>query len=171
MNGWHRQIIDQARPHLAALVLFQTMNGTRISETLNIKWSDVDLENKRVHIWSSKTGQSRYGFLTDELVARLSRLPMVSIKSSDEERVFGYRNKSSVYNALKSLCKKTGLPYFSTHAFGRHAFASRLLADGQNLKTVASAGGWKSIDMVASRYGHLENGIEKQAIMSAGRKI
>lgn len=48
------------------------------------------------------------------------------------------------------------VPYFSPHKLGRHAFATRLLRDGFSLKYVQEAGGWKTIEVVANTYGHLE---------------
>lgn len=101
-----------------------------------------------------------------------------------DEPVFCYSGRWSVNQAIERVCDrinakygalevrrkivkgketitKTWLtepmfPYMSSHKLGRHAFAARLLAEGKSLKFVAEAGGWKSINIVSEKYGHLE---------------
>ncbi|MGK2922723.1 MAG: hypothetical protein ACSLE4_08055 [Methyloceanibacter sp.] len=62
---------------------------------------------------------------------------------------------SRVYRALSKACERAGIlvtdkngkkvgGYYGSHAIGRHAFASRLLADGKSVKFVAEAGGGKA---------------------------
>lgn len=63
------------------------------------------------------------------------------------------------------------VPYFSPHELGRHSFASRLLAAGFSLQYVKDAGGWKTIEMVSNRYGHLEKKETTRAVHEVGKKL
>ena len=70
--------------------------------------------------------------------------------------------------AIERVCRKAGLPYLSSHKVGRHAFAARLLAQGQSLKLVQDAGGWATIQVVSEIYGHLEQQAIDDAVRGAG---
>ena len=85
-------------------------------------------------------------------------------------RLFPYGDRHNVYRALRAVCKKAGLPYYGTHALGRHAFATRLLKQGKSLKFVQDAGGWKSIKMPAMHYGHLEKSEVQDEIRKVGEE-
>ena len=158
--GWHQKVITHASPKLAALIVFLMGNGCRISEAINMKLGDVDFEKCCGVVWQGKTQQSRMVFLTKDLVARLKALP--HLRGADlDTRLFGWQQHYSVYKPLRRACEKAGVAYFAPHIFGRHAFASGLLAAGHSLKMIAEAGGWKSHRLVATTYGHLEqSGIE-----------
>ena len=51
----------------------------------------------------------------------------------------------------------------------RHTFASRLVMNGADLRTVQELGRWKSISMV-ERYFHLSDGHKAEAVELIGRK-
>jgi site-specific recombinase XerD len=84
--------------------------------------------------------------------------------------LFGFASRYTANQALKRVCQRHGLPFYSFHKAGRHSFASRLLREGKSLKFVAEAGGWASIKMPAEIYGHLEKSdIEQQVKESQER--
>ena len=51
----------------------------------------------------------------------------------------------------------------------RHTFASRLVMNGADLRTVQELGGWKSMSMV-ERYSHLSDRHKAEAVELIGRK-
>ena len=65
---------------------------------------------------------------------------------------------------LKRACQRAGVEYLSPHKAGRHSFAARLLRDGNSLKALQEAGGWKSPGVVASTYAHLERAQVDRAV-------
>ena len=70
------------------------------------------------------------------------------------EPPFGYASRHSVNRILTRACKRAKVDYFGPHKAGRHAFSARFLADGNSLKALMEAGGWKSVTAVR-RYTHL----------------
>lgn len=82
--------------------------------------------------------------------------------------VFRYCNRSNAYRDLRAACRDANVPYFSPHVFGRHKFATRHLEAGYSLQFVKDAGHWKTIRMVAERYGHLEQREVANAVRAVG---
>ena len=63
-----------------------------------------------------------------------------------------------VNSDIKRICKKTGIEYFTCHAF-RATFTSRCIADGMPVKTLMEILGHTDVQMTLGLYGHVE---EKQ---------
>lgn len=159
-DQWIADLLDVASPRLGALVLFMTFTGARISEATRLTTADLDLRNGFAVLTETKNGRPRRVSLAPMVVAAIANIV------PDQGKVFGYANKSGVYNALRATCKRAKIRYRPTHAFGRHAFAARLLASGATLKEVQEAGGWRSIRMPAETYGHLERSHVDEIVQS-----
>lgn len=160
--------IAQLLPHcgvrLAALVLFLTFTGSRISEACRLEWAHVDLDGAEAMLTITKSGGSRRLPLAPPVVAALRAIIATRPKAGP---VFGYADRWSARNALKRATERAGLDWLSSHKLGRHAFASRLLRDGHSLPVVTAAGGWASPSMVSQVYGHLERSHVDSAVTSA----
>ena len=63
------------------------------------------------------------------------------------------------------------VPYFSPHKLGRHSFATRILRGGYSLKHLKDAGGWKTLEIVAETYGHLERAEVTASVHRVGDKF
>jgi integrase len=139
-------------PNIAALIMFMTTTGVRISEACRLDWRDVDLEASEAVILRTKNSRPRRVPLAASVAEILAHLnPPLGAGL-----VFGYRNRSSVANRLAAICKRHGLTYYSSHKWGRHAFAARLFRMNKSSLMVKDAGGWRSIGVVLDTYGHLE---------------
>ena len=65
---------------------------------------------------------------------------------------------------LKDACKEAGVRYHMPKEAGRHAFVTKNLEEGKSLKWVQDSGRWKTLKIVAEKYGHLEKQeIDRQA--------
>lgn len=150
---WYEKIVPKCPPRLAALILFCTLTGRRITEALT---AELNPDGKSVTIPKTKTGKPAVVELPDPVLAWLAAATAKERKPRSK-RLFGYENRGNVYRALRPICKRLGVKWYGTHAFGRHAFATRLLREGWSVKHVAAGGGWESPKMVLETYGHIEH--------------
>lgn len=157
-----------------ALVL---QTGIRVGELAGLKWSDVDFENRVLHIcrtanrldgeWIVGTPKSRSGKreipLTGEAVKILKtvqenrRTDIVSMQYHDTVFISGNGNPidNSTYNAaLRKICDKAGIPRISMHTL-RHTFATRCIEAGMQPKTLQEILGHAKIDMTMNVYVHV----------------
>lgn len=148
-----RQLLPHCNPRLAALVLFLTLTGARISEACRLHWAHVDFDRCEALLEVTKNGKPRLVALAPEVVDALRALAELHPASGS---VFGYSDRWSARNAIKRASARADLPYISSHKLGRHACAARMLADGHSVPVVTAAIGWQSPSMVMQTYGHLE---------------
>lgn len=156
---------QEARAKLRAGILLMTLHGVRISEAVDLEWRDLDLVRGRALIRHPKGDQPRMLTLAPELIEALSALPR------GRDRVLGYGSRYSLRMAIERTASAAGLPHYSSHSIGRHAFAARMLDAGHTLKDVQEGGGWADIGIVARHYGHRERAAVDRAVADAGTKL
>ena len=149
LHAFARQCARDNLPHLAALVLFMAQTGARVSEAVELKWTEVDLTNRRVVLLRTKTGVNSPRTLTDELVMRMHQL---QIGRQDHEAVFRYTCRHSVNERIKAVCGRAEISYKSSHACGRHSFATNAIDNGIDIKTAMQTGGWASVEVFLGTY-------------------
>lgn len=155
--------VDEGQHDMARLIMFMTTTAVRISEALRVVWTDVDLDHAIIHIRKTKNSSSRRTVLIPELVRQFRAA------TDHLQKVFPFATKDVVTKRITAMCKRHGQPYYSTHQFGRHAFARRLLVDkGASLLMVKEAGGWRSLQVVVDNYGHLEHTHTEQLVRDVG---
>ncbi len=110
--------------------------GARLSEILNLRWADVNLEEKTIQLWTRKrkggSKQSRVLPLGTTLFQIVNELYVDN--KTNSQYVFvnpitceNYkRNQSSIKNMMERLCKKAEVEFFTFHAL-RHYFSKSLL--------------------------------------------
>lgn len=169
-DEWMRTFIANAHFRIAATVLFMTMTGARVSEACRVEVRDVDWTGY-VTLRKTKTGRSR------RVKCPPFVMNMIAPLCEGKERgdlVFEYGGetpRSSVNTAIKRVCQRAGIRYLSSHKCGRHAFAARLLRQGESLRVVQDAGGWATIKMVAETYGHIEQSHVDKSIDLMGENL
>lgn len=159
---------------------FALQTGLRAGELIGLKWSDVDLKNKIIHIertmrydsrsrtWLIGEPKTTNSFrdvpLTQEAVSILmdqkeknKTLKVLSIEYSD--LVFLHSNGAPRSNQsydinIRRLCKKAGMREISMHIF-RHTFATRCIESGMRPKTLQMILGHANISMTMDRYVHV----------------
>ena len=137
--------------NMFALLLFLHTTGRRVSDAINLRTGDVNLDTAIASIAKTKNGDSAKASLVPVLVDILRELP------PRNGRVFGYKDRSSIYDTLKRACSNAGIKYLATHQPGRHSFATALANQQWTSKAIADAGGWKSVRLVDETYIHTDN--------------
>lgn len=154
-DDWFRAFIAacerEGHIRMIGLVMFLSLTAARISEACRLEGQDVNLSENYAILKKTKAGNSRRVDLPPGLVSVLSDLAL-----APGERVFGYSARFAVRNRVIAICKRNNLKYYTTHQWGRHAFAARLLRMNKSLLMVKESGGWASLQVVVESYGHLE---------------
>ncbi|WP_084437990.1 tyrosine-type recombinase/integrase [Shinella sp. HZN7] len=151
LHAFARQCHHDGLDNLACLVLFMATTGARVSEAINLRWSEVDFAQRTALLLKTKTERNSPRTLTDEMINRLSQLQP---GKKAEERVFRYACRQSVNTRIRAVCQRAGISYKSSHACGRHSFATNALDLGLDIKTVMHAGRWRSSAVFLGVYVH-----------------
>ena len=155
-------LLDVAREPLRSIILVGIHCGLRLrSEALLLRWHDVDLARRTVTVQAAyaKNGQTRSVPLNSTVRAALERLPragdFVFVKPDGIPYI-------SVRNSFGAAYRLAGLSDVTPHTL-RHTFATRLIENGVDLRTVQELGGWSQIKML-ERYGHVSPSRKAEAV-------
>jgi integrase len=154
LHAFIRQCEKDGLDHLAACVIFMSQTAARVSEAVNLRWREIDLVNRKAMLLKTKTGTNSVRYLTDELISRFYKL---SEGRQPDDRVFRYSCRWSVNDRIEAVCKRAGISYKSSHACGRHSFATNAISLGMDIKTAMDAGDWKSASVFLETYVHSRN--------------
>ena len=141
-----------ATPTSVAVIQLLSLTGCRKSEILTLRWQDVDLDAREIHLADAKTGP-RTVQLPPMAASILEELP----RRAGSPWVFPGRDPgrhlSTVNHLWLDVRAKAGLEDVRMHDL-RHSFASRALALGETLPVIGKLLGHSDIETTA-RYAHL----------------
>ena len=164
----------QAAVHLRPLLRFLICTGARLSEALELDWSDVDLGDARVSFWETKNGRPRHAGLPPLAIATLGRLGHRegAVFRRDDGKPYTDRGRlegGQIKTAFNTACRRCGFgdyvpeigdpdqmrfkPDLSPHGL-RHSWATWFYGATKDLMLLRDEGGWSTIRMV-ERYAHL----------------
>lgn len=125
--------------HAIIATLYST--GLRIEELVNLKVADIDKENMLIHVRQGKGGKDREVQLSENL-RMILRAYYRSCLEKPTTFLFpsangqGHLDKSGIQRFIPSLARKAGITkHVSAHTL-RHCFATHLLEDGTDLRTI-----------------------------------
>ena len=152
LSKWKPKTYYEKRLHLLLLTLVDT--GTRISEILNLKWADVDLDNNLMTVMG-KGRKSRIIPFSFELRKHLFRWKgqcQLVFSTRDGKKKLMRRN---VNRDAKKLCRRLEInpPERTLHAL-RHTYAINALRRGASVFHVQKQLGHTTLDMTR-RYCNL----------------
>ena len=158
-RDWLDRFRAVASDRLGTLALFMFTTGARLGEAIKLAPEHLDLAGKRAVLPTSKNGDPRVFYLTDELVQSIGALPVMRTHyGRGARRVFGWSDKSAVDVPWRKACADAGIAYRSRHEAGRHSFATEMIVRrGVDPATVAKLGNWRDIRPMLERYAHAEN--------------
>ena len=173
-------VIRDERDRFEALYVLALTTGLRIGELLGLKWSDIDLDARRLRV-SRQLQCSEGGLIFTEPKAASRRtvdLPASTVEALKRHRKRqveetlkaggAYQDNDLVFagdlggpigpekvtqRAFKPLLKRAGLPEIRFHDL-RHTFATLLLARGVHPTYVQRALGHASVKITLDRYSH-----------------
>ncbi len=162
------------------IYIFILNTGLRVGEVLALKWENIDFENKTVKVNGSmsfikdtENDGKRKTIFTDPKTATSNRIIPLNEKSAMALEEIQRRNKiqniktkyvvcdlkggyvpqRNISRTLQNLCEKANVDYKGIHAM-RHTFATNLVANGVDIRSVADLLGHSSIQTTLSTYSH-----------------
>ena len=150
-------VIDNIRDRALILLLLRT--GMRIGEALGLRLNDLDLRDRKVHLFQGeKNSMGRVVYLSDDVLSALKR--WLRQRDQNKEFIFyGNSNKPICYSTGRSrfmrYIQKAALEQkgYTVHCL-RHTFASELLNAGMRPECLQQLMGHQDIE-VTRRYARL----------------
>lgn len=141
-------LIENTEGAMRALLETLAYQGWRITETLLTRREHFDFPGKRINRWISKSRRWKWTPLEDGVAEVLEALP-----PRPDGYVFPWRDRNNFYRALRPVLDRLGV-YYTPH-MSRHGFATALIEEGTDLKSIMEAGGWEDMKSV-ERYAHAD---------------
>jgi integrase/recombinase XerD len=150
-------VIDDVRDRALILLLLRT--GIRIGEALGLRLNDLDMQDRKVHLFQGeKNSMGRVVYLSEDVLLALKL--WLRRRDQNKEFVFyGQGNRPVCYSTGRSrfvkYIQKAGLEEkgYTVHCL-RHTFASELLNAGMRLECLQQLMGHQDIE-VTRRYARL----------------
>lgn len=132
--------------------------GLRIGELLNLKIKDIDSSRMMIRIEGAKGGKDRYSLLSKSLIQDLRKY--YKLFKPIEYLFEGPQNKpyssTSVRKILKRSCLKAGIRKRVYPHTLRHSFATHLLEQGTDLRSIQMLMGHNNLT-TTEIYTHVAN--------------
>jgi len=165
-----QKLVESASKEFHPVLITALHTGMRRGEILNLKWNDVDLENRIVTVQDSKSGKKRMIPMDDTLYETLRILPSrfqrgYVFPSSVNRGKPRYDFKRQFHNALENA----EIEDLRFHDL-RHTFASHLVMAGVDIKTVQELLGHATLTMTM-RYTHLASDHRTRAIKALDKAL
>jgi integrase len=172
-------LIDNALERWRPYIIVAVFTGMRASELRGLRWSDVDLENAKLHVSQRADQWGKIG--SPKSVAGRRDIPLVPMvvnalraqkltSQNANDLVFTTRTGSIILHSnfhadvWRPLLRACGLDY-EFHSL-RHAAASLFIETlGWSPKRIQAVMGHSSITMTFDRYGHLFDSKDDEAAM------
>jgi len=120
------------------MVVIGYAGGLRISEVINLKVQDIDLEELTIHLKNAKGKKDRITIFPEKLKTDLQNL-IAGKKGDDfvfESNRGGKLTTTSLQKVFKTALRKTGIKKEATFHSLRHSFATHLLENGTDVRYV-----------------------------------
>lgn len=126
-------------PEIRRAFAMTCLTGIRRCDIIGLTYHNVDYANRRLTFRQSKTQKhSSSSGVTIPLNDAL--LGLIGFKADDakDDFIFHLPSDTMCLKALRHWTKKTGISKHITWHCGRHSFATSLLSNGANIKTVSN---------------------------------
>lgn len=155
-------------PFVLALFRLLILTGARLGEILSLKWDQVDLKERCLHLSDSKTGPKTVRLNAPSLAVldglpRIEGNPFVCAGKRPGKGLVG------VHHSWYALRKTAGLPDVRLHDL-RHSFASVGVSSGTSLYVIGSLLG-HTLPATTARYAHLHTNPQQEASEDIAQQI
>lgn len=142
-----------------AIVMIAYAAGLRTAEVAALRVCDIDSRRGVIHVFAGKGNHARYVMLSPTVLALLREYYRAVRPPKDGwlfpgQKAGTHLHRKSIQHAVKSARKKARLPESVTMRTMRSSFATHLLEDGADLRTIQMLLGHKSLASTA-RYVHV----------------
>ena len=144
-EGQIEALLDACSDKIRPLVTVAVDTGLRRSELFGLRWADVDLEEDKLTVAHSKTGDFRVVWLPER-----ARQVLAERKAQNTDRkvvdlcVFPF---TDIKQGLDAAGKRAGIGHVHMHQL-RHSYATRLRDKGVPLDRIKELLGHKTMQMV-----------------------
>lgn len=142
--------------HCADFIRFLSFSGCRLNEARQVRWQDVNFEEKEIRVHNSKSARTsskpefRFVPIIPPMLELLTRLKQCNPLPESPVCIVGECEKS-----LTRACKLVGVSRITHHDL-RHLFATRCIESGVDIPTVSRWLGHSDGGALAMKtYGHL----------------
>jgi len=146
---------DTVKSRLIVSLLYST--GLRVSELVNLKKSDINLEDNTGWVRQGKGGKDRLFIMSSEIVDELRGY--LEGRGKDYEFVFSKSKALTTRNIqkiLKGARVRAGITKKATPHSLRHSFATHLLEGGTDIRTIQAMLGHASLS-TTQVYTHISS--------------
>jgi len=150
------QLLEASKrnPKHYAIVATLYSTGLRIGELVNLKIADIDKENMLIHVRLGKGGKDREVQLSESLRGILRNYYRSCLVKPTSflfpgSRCDGHLDKSGIQRIIPELARKAKIKKSVTAHTLRHCFATHLLEDGTDLRTIQVLLGHTNINTTA----------------------
>ena len=172
-------------------ILLSLYTGLRLGEVLALKWQNVDMKSKLIYIDKTvSTISQNHKTLTIESSPKtqssireipiskklLGLLKVLRQNCSTDYVIVSHNNKQiqprAYQKSFDNLLIKLHIKHYGFHSL-RHTFATRLLENGVDIKTISELLGHSSPTITLNRYVHtnLQNKRKAMEILTSKRKF
>jgi integrase len=159
------------------LFMLSIFSGARQGELLGLKWSDVDWENRQIHIQRTFNNGRWYDVKTAASKRRIDIGPSMMAKLKEWKlacppNTLGLVFPNSAGNPINHnnlvnrhyhpALRDAGLPKIRFHDL-RHTYASLLIEQRENIKYIQTQLGHSSPSVTLNIYAHLMQSINREA--------
>lgn len=142
VDNFRQLILKRGDKRLYALVTLLAYTGLRISEALNLKIGDINLESKELVVRDGKGGKQRVVFLNSKVVESLKEY--FKVRNSKSEYIFSSRQSEKLNRTVVNKLFKKYNNKITPHKL-RHFFCTNALESGFAVHEVANLAGHRSI--------------------------
>ena len=158
-----QQLLEASSPLLRDVYFTFLNTGMRKSELENLRWSDVDLQRRKIRIcwkpdWQPKTGERDIP-MGDSVYELIRDLKQKSNGDSTDDYVFPVKNSGHSHNWLRTelikVAREAGISDLTKVHTLRHTFASLLFERRENPVQIQRWMGHASLKVTLDTYTHL----------------
>ena len=155
-------------PHVPPIVKLLLFTGCRKGEVVGLRWEEVDLDGRYLHLTDTKTGERKIP-LNDPAIDVLTHLPHIKgcpfvFPSATAKGPF-----TGMQDGWEKVRQEAGFPDVRLHDL-RHTFATALASNGSSLHMIGQLLGHRDL-RTTQRYAHLVNSAQQEASATAAKLL
>jgi excisionase family DNA binding protein len=156
------RLFAELADHVKPFAFTSLHTGMRKGELFNLKWNNVDFENRIIKVEKTKSKKVRFIPINSMLFDALKRL---EAERGENQLVFPFKNIQTAWENARS---RAGIENLIFHDL-RRAFGTRLLEAGVDIVTISKLFGHSNV-LVTQRYLHPKDSLSKEAVESLVKK-